>query len=192
MNGPAAPDRCGPPGGRPLPSGRPAASLARRYAALGYEGLLLAAIVFLVGFLTLPAALPAGADRPGLAVPPLPARVLSACFVFTAVGLYFTWSWTGGRRTLPMKTWRLAIARADGRPVDARTAVLRYAAAWIGPAVSLAAYAALRPANLAPHAAWLVPIGYLWPFVDPDGQFLHDRIAGTRIVMAPADAGAGT
>jgi uncharacterized RDD family membrane protein YckC len=169
-----------------VPADRPTASLARRYAALGYEGLLLAAILLLVGFLTLPAALPPGGAPRAIAVPPLAARVLSACFVFAAVGLYFTWSWTGGRRTLPMKTWRLAIVRSDGGPVDARRAVTRYAAAWIGPAVSLLAYAALRPSHLAAHAAWLIPIGYLWPFVDPDRRFLHDRIAGTRIVMAPA------
>jgi len=162
------------------------APLWRRYAALGYEGLLLAAIVLLVGFLTLPAVGPAGGERPVLAVPPLAARVLSACFVFAAAGLYCTWSWTGGRRTLPMKTWRLALVRAGGGAVDAKTAVARYVAAWIGPAASLVAYAVLQPANLGAHAAWLVPIGYLWPLVDRDRQFLHDRIAGTRIVTASA------
>jgi uncharacterized RDD family membrane protein YckC len=167
------------------------ASLWRRYAALGYEGLLLAAIVLLVGFLTLPAAPPAGGGRPVLAVPPLSARVLSACFVFAAAGLYFTWSWTGGRRTLPMKTWRLALVRSDGEAVDAKTAVARYAAAWIGPAVSLVAYTALQPAHLGIHAAWLVPLGYVWPLVDPDRQFLHDRIAGTRIVTAASDPSPG-
>lgn len=166
------------------------ASLWRRYAALGYEGLLLAAIVLLVGFLTLPAMRPAGGERPVLAVPPLSARVLSACFVFAAAGLYFTWSWTGGRRTLPMKTWCLAIVRSDGRAVDARSAVARYVAAWIGPATSLGAYAALQPAGLGAHAAWLVPLGYLWPLVDPERQFLHDRIAGTRMVtLSPTESG---
>ena len=163
------------------------APLWRRYAALGYEGLLLAAIVLLVGFLTLPAVRPAGGERPVLAVPPLSARVLSACFVFAAAGLYFTWSWTGGRRTLPMKTWRLAIVRSDGGVVDAKTAVARYVAAWIGPAASLGVYAALQPAGLGAHAAWLVPLGYLWPLVDPDRQFMHDRLAGTRIVTASPD-----
>ena len=166
------------------------APLARRFAALSYEGLLLAALVLVVGFLTLPA-LPAGGAGGALSLPPLPARVLSACLVFGAAGLYFTWSWTGGRRTLPMKTWRLALVRADGLNVDARTAVVRYLGAWIGPAASLAAYAALQPAHLGAQAAWFATIGYLWPIVDPDRQFLHDRIAGTRIVMAtppPASA----
>ncbi len=167
------------------------ASLWRRYAALGYEGLLLAAIVLLVGFLTIPAVGPAGGERAVLVVPPLSTRVLSACFVFAATGLYFTWSWTGGRRTLPMKTWRIAIVRAGGGAVDAKTAVARYVAAWIGPGASLIAYASLQPANLGAHAAWLVALGYLWPLVDPDGQFLHDRIAGTRIVTAASVPSSG-
>jgi uncharacterized RDD family membrane protein YckC len=162
------------------------APLVRRYAALSYEGLLLAAIVLVVGFLTLPA-MPAGVGDGRLALPPLPTRVLGACLTLGVAGLYFTWSWTGGRRTLPMKTWRLALVRADGRTVDARTAVVRYLAAWTGPAIALAAHAALQPLNAGAHTAWLVVVGYLWPLVDRDRQFLHDRIAGTRIVMASPD-----
>lgn len=162
---------------------RPNAPLARRYLALGYEGLLLAALVLLVGFLTLPLTTPTAVAARSLAVPPLAARVLSACLVFGAAGLYFTWSWTGGRRTLPMKTWALALARADGSPVDGKAAVVRYVAAWLGPAAALVAYEALHPAGLGAHALWLVALGYLWPFIDSDRQFLHDRIAGTRIVM---------
>ena len=120
-----------------------------------------------------------------LEVPPLPARALSALLVFGAAGLYFVWSWTGGRRTLPMKTWKLRLERSDGRPVDARTAVARYLAAWIGPSVALVAFVSLRPAPLASHAVWLVAVNYAWALVDRDGQFLHDRIAGTRIVVCP-------
>ena len=164
------------------------APLLRRYAALCYEGLLLAAMVFFVGFLTLPLA--ASGAGPSLGVPPIAARVLSACMVFGLVGLYYTWSWTGGRRTLPMKTWRLILIRADGGSVDGKTAVTRYLAAWIGPLASLVAFEALAPSNLAVHSVWLVAIGYLWPLVDPDRQFLHDRIAGTRIAIGREPQGA--
>ena len=48
----------------------------------GYEGLLLAAVILVTGFLTLPATR-AGAPASGLALPPLPARVFSACLVFS-------------------------------------------------------------------------------------------------------------
>jgi uncharacterized RDD family membrane protein YckC len=115
-------------------------------------------------------------------VPPLPARVLSACAIFAAAGLYCVWSWTGGRRTLPMKTWKVALQRVDGRLVDAKAAVTRYLAAWIGPIASLVAYELLKPASLGTHALWFASINFAWAFVDPERQFLHDRIAGTRIV----------
>jgi uncharacterized RDD family membrane protein YckC len=154
----------------------------RRYLALGYEGLLLAAIALLVGFLTLPVVAPAAGGNRILAVPPLAGRALSASLLFGTAGLYFVWSWTGGRRTLPMKTWKMTLARADGGPVDGKAAVVRYMAAWVGPAAALIAHSALSPAGLGAHALWLAALGYLWPLVDRDRQFLHDRVAGTRIV----------
>jgi uncharacterized RDD family membrane protein YckC len=155
----------------------------RRYAALAYEGLLLAAVVLLTGFLTLPATRAAASGT--LTLPPLPARVFSFCLVFGIAGLYFVWCWTGGRRTLPMKTWRMALVRADGRVVEARAAVVRYLCAWIGPLAALIAYEFLHPHDLGAHAAWCLALGYAWPAVDCERQFLHDRLAGTRLVMAP-------
>ena len=44
---------------------------------------------------------------------------------------------------------------------------------------------ALTPAHLVMHAAWLALLNYAWPIVDPERAFLHDRIAGTRIVAEP-------
>jgi uncharacterized RDD family membrane protein YckC len=145
---------------------------------------VLAAIALLIGFLTAPFVSGIAGGRPAFAVPPPGGRLLSACGVFVAVGAYFLWSWTGGRRTLPMKTWRMSLVRADARPVDARTAMTRYLAAWIGPASALAVYVALKPVGLGTHAAWLLALNFLWAFVDPERQFLHDRIAGTRIVLS--------
>lgn len=163
----------------------PRAGLLRRYAAVGYEGLLLAAIVWLVGLATVAVTSPGIGSSHALAVPGLVARIASGACVFAVVGAFYVWSWTGGRRTLPMKTWRLVLERRDGRAVDLRCAVIRYLAAWIGPLAALAAYAALAPARYALHAGWLVAFNYLWALVDPDRQFLHDRIAGTRIVYRP-------
>jgi uncharacterized RDD family membrane protein YckC len=127
---------------------------------------------------------------PGAAAPAAPrlpdvaGRVLSFCGLFAAGALYFGWFWTAGRRTLPMKTWRLALVRRDGRPLDRRTALLRYAAAWIGPVLALGAYLALRRAGagLGALAVPVLALNFLGAFVDPERAFLHDRIAGTRIV----------
>ena len=182
---------------RPAPSaaqplGRRNASLLRRYAAVAYESLLIAAIVLVTGFLTLPLVSRGANATPALEVPSLPARALSACAVFGIAGLYCVWSWTGGRRTLPMKTWRLGIERRDGRAVDTRTAVTRYLAVWIGPLAALVAYEALKPSAFGIQTLWLAGFNYVWALVDPDRQFLHDRIAGTRITWkGPSAEGSG-
>ena len=88
--------------------------------------------------------------------------------VFGACWLYCVWSWTGGRRTLPMKTWRLR-PRHRRRRAGHRSggAALRYLAAGSGPALALAAYLALHPFGLGAHATWLVAFNFLWAFVDP-------------------------
>jgi len=175
-----------PSGGRPspFPAGPPipaSASLARRFAALVYEALLASAMVLVVGFLTAPLAA-TGTGRPWPEIPDLPARTLSFCIVCAAVALYFGWSWSGGRRTLAMKTWHIALVRGDAGEVDAKAAITRFAAAWIGPAAALAACLALGPSGHGAQAAWLLGLNYVWAFVDPERRFLHDRIAGTRLV----------
>ena len=104
------------------------------------------------------------------------------CGVFAAGALYFGWMWSGGRRTLPMKTWRINLVLRDGAAVDPKTALIRYAAAWIGPGLALLAYIALKSTGYGKHALWLLGLGYAWALIDPDRQFLHDRIAGTRII----------
>ncbi len=159
----------------------------RRLAAAGYEALLLGAVLLLAGLVLAPAISPApGASvhRP-LPIPSFAARALSFAALLGVGALYFGWSWSGGRRTLPMKTWRMRLVRRDGAAVTPRTALLRYGAAWIGPAAALLAYAALAPGGHGGAAPWLAALNYAWALVDPAGLFLHDRIAGTRIVADP-------
>ncbi len=159
------------------------AGLLSRLGAAVYEALLATALAFMTGFVTLPLVSPGtAATATQLTVPPVPARVALFCIVFSVIALYYVWCWTGGRRTLPMKTWRMRIEKADGGPPAADTALLRYLAAWIGPVVALLAYAFLRDRGLGMIALGLAGFNFLWAAVDPDRQFLHDRIAGTRIV----------
>jgi uncharacterized RDD family membrane protein YckC len=158
------------------------ASLPRRLAALAYEALLVAALALVVGFLTVPLSSSAPGTVQPLRVPDLPARVLSFALVFAAAAVYFGWSWTAHRRTLAMKTWRIALVRTDAGPLTRKIALVRYFCAWIGPVAALAAYLALRPVGLGALALPFLAFNFLWALVDPDRQFLHDRIAGTRIV----------
>ena len=170
-----------------LPNDPPArdASLARRLGALLYEALLLVAMALIAGFALLPLTTPhAAADR-ALAVPSVIARTAMFCLLAAGAAWFYAWSWSEGRRTLPQKTWRLALVDANGHPPTRRMALARYAAAWIGPVAALAAYAALRPIGHARYAAALLAANYAWALVDRDRRFLHDRIAGTRLVREP-------
>ena len=134
----------------------PIPSLGRHLACLLYEGLVVVAIL-LIGFL-IPQIVLHGF---GMTSPP---RLLWV-HVFALLLIYFVWCWTHGGQTLPMKTWKLRVVSADGSRLRPLQAVLRYMAAW--PSILLGG------------------VGILWALVDSEHRFLHDRIAGTRIVLEP-------
>jgi uncharacterized RDD family membrane protein YckC len=91
-------------------------------------------------------------------------HVLQA-WVLVVAGAYFAWFWTRGGQTLPMKTWRIRLVRADGAGVGLWRAIHRYVIAALG-------FLALG-------------LGFWWALVDRDRQFLHDRLAGTALVDVP-------
>ena len=141
-------------------------------------------MLFAVNFLLLPLVSPGRAlVAHSLTVPDLPTRVILFCAMFGTAAIYFVWCWTGDRRTLPMKTWRMRLVDRDGARLNYETAFARYLAAWIGPGLALLTYVFLRPSGLGAVAIVPLALNYLAAFVDPEKQFLHDRIAGTRLVQ---------
>lgn len=129
--------------------------IRRRLVCMLYESLVVFSIL-LIGFLLPQIVLSGFHFEPS-------ARILWL-HVLLLLLVYFAWCWLNGGQTLPMKTWKLRIVSAEGTVLRPLQAVLRYLAAW--------------PSIL------LLGIGILWALFDKDGQFLHDRIAGTRIVSA--------
>ena len=158
------------------------ASLRRRLGALVYEALLLTALVFVVGFVTLPIVSGRGSDAHLLALPAIFNRVILFCCEFAALAAYCVWFWSYGRRTLAQKTWQLRVVDRVGAPLSTRLALARYLACWIGPALAFALALMLRPFELAAYAAWLIGFNFLWGVIDRERLFLHDRIAGTRVI----------
>ncbi|CAG0973459.1 hypothetical protein BURK1_01351 [Burkholderiales bacterium] len=159
-------------------AGAASAGLASRLAALVYEALVAAALALVAGFALTPLMSPSASPSVAPILPAMAGRVAGFALLVAALGAYFVWGWTGGRRTLPMKTWRLRLVDRDGAPPGARRAIARYFAAWIGPAIAILAYAATQS-----HLAWAaLAIGCAWALVDRDRAFLHDRLAGTRVV----------
>lgn len=129
--------------------------IRRRLVCMLYESLVVFSIL-LIGFL-LPQIVLSGFHFE------LSPRMLWL-HVFLLLMAYFVWCWLNGGQTLPMKTWKLRLISAEGTAPRPLQAVLRYLAAW--------------PSIL------LFGIGIFWVLFDEDSQFLHDRIAGTRIVNA--------
>jgi len=164
----------------PTPTGvtAPEAGIGRRFGAVVYETLVVAAIALVAGFAFAPFVSPAAGPSGPLVVPEGWGRVVGLVGLVAVLAVHFVWGWTGGRRTLPMKTWRLALVDAAGAPPAVTRALARYAAAWLGPMAAVALVGATHS-----RYGWLVlALPWAWAFVDPARRFLHDRIAGTRLV----------
>lgn len=136
-------------------NGAPPASLARRTLALIYEVLLLTALL-LVG--ALPFVMLTPELGRGLA------RPLFQFYLVALTGAYFIWQWRRGGRTLAMKTWRLRLVTRDGTPLTWAHASKRFVFALTG--------------------TLLLGVGFLWALADRESLFLHDRLAGTKIVRS--------
>jgi uncharacterized RDD family membrane protein YckC len=77
-------------------------------------------------------------------------------FILVMFAGYFLWSWLRGGQTLAMKAWGIRLV--DVTPAKA---LLRFVL-----------------------AVALLPVSIPWAFFDRDRQFLHDRLARTRLVNA--------
>jgi uncharacterized RDD family membrane protein YckC len=85
-------------------------------------------------------------------------RHLLQLFIGFFFAAYFLWSWLRGGQTLAMKAWRIRLVG-----VTPLKALVRFVLAML-----------------------LVPtlVSIVWSLYDRDRQFLHDRLAGTRLVFA--------
>ena len=77
-------------------------------------------------------------------------------FIVAMFAAYFLWCWLRSGQTLAMKAWGIRLV-----DVTPRKALVRFVL-----------------------AAALLPVSIAWALFDRDRQFLHDRLAGTRLVNA--------
>ena len=134
-----------------------APGILRRVASMAYETLLLSGILLVS--LILPHLL-IGAFANRVAAP----TVLWA-HLFLVLLVYFVGFWSRGGQTLAMKTWRTRLVSCTGQAIRPAQALRRFL--WCWPSLALGG------------------IGLLWAFFDRDRQFLHDRLAGTRLIAIP-------
>jgi uncharacterized RDD family membrane protein YckC len=130
------------------------AGLARRLGSIGYEALLLTAVLFLSTWIFL---------FFGQFLDATIARALLQLWLLAITGTYLVYCWTHGGQTLPMKTWHVRLAKRDGGTVPMQTAVKRFFLVLL--------------------SAGACGLGFAWALVDRERQFLHDRLAGTRLFV---------
>jgi uncharacterized RDD family membrane protein YckC len=134
------------------------AGFGRRFAALLYDSLLLAALLMVFTAAAL-------FFTHGRAV--VPETVGAWVYLYRAglVGViagYFVLNWMHSGQTLGMRAWHLRTVDEFGKPVTAAKALLRFVIAVL----------AWAPAAL----------GVLWLYWDPERLALHDRLSRTRVV----------
>lgn len=154
-------------------------TVKRRVIAMVYEAFLLVAVealaVFIYIFVTGNRQEPA--YRAGLMV-----------FLFLVTAAYFVHAWSGSGFTLAMKTWRIKVVKVGAARVPFRNAAVRYLLAWGWFAPALLVGSLMDLHRFKEWAVVLVLGLIAWgltAFLDKDRQFLHDRIAGTRLIALP-------
>ena len=131
--------------------------LMRRLAAILYDMLLVAALLFL-------ATVPFIAMRGGEPVEAGDNVLYRITLVIVVYG-FFVGFWTRSGRTLGMQSWGLQLETTSGEKPTIAAASIRFFAAVLSWA----------PAGL----------GFLWQLWDKESLTWHDRISGTRVVYYP-------
>ena len=152
-------------------------SRSRLFASMMYEGVLLFAVTFLAGYLfdTLTQ------SRHGLVL-----RGTRQIWLFFAIGAYFFICWRRNGQTLPMKAWHIRLQSTKGGALTWPQMLARYALMWPIPlAGSALIWAAATLSGWPAFLMFIVAtpfLVFLPTWFTQNGQFLHDRLAGTRLI----------
>ncbi|KQQ31896.1 hypothetical protein ASF61_16225 [Duganella sp. Leaf126] len=154
-------------------------TIRRRLVAMVYELLLAFAVLFLP-FLIFEMATGAGHTSA--------IEHLRQVLAFVVLGIYFIHQWTRTGQTLAMRTWRLQLIHPGHDRVAPRVAALRYLLCWLWvlPALVVCGVFGLQHWQALGAVGAGVLLWSLTALLDRDRQFLHDRLAGTRLVQLPA------
>ena len=150
----------------------PPASFLARIASMVYELLLVTAVLLVASvpflfFYFLYLFLIGNAMTGWLLLPRWFIRVFQL-YLTGVLFAYFSAFWMRSGQTLAMKTWRIRLVNRSGGLLTLRQSALRFVIALIG--------------------LLLAGVGFWWALFDRDRQFLHDRMAGTRLVRVPRKA----
>jgi uncharacterized RDD family membrane protein YckC len=125
----------------------------RRIICLLYEFLILLAIIFIASFIFHLVFRDTNASY---------FKPLYQLYLLFVMGYYFIWFWTHGGQTLAMQAWKIRIVTSEGQMLSNRKAIIRYLLAVTG--------------------TLFLGAGFLWALIDREHLYLHDRLAGTRLI----------
>lgn len=150
--------------------------LRRRLGAFIYEGVLLFGVIMAAGlvYALLTNQRHALQGSTGLRI-----------YLFVVLGLYFVWFWTRQGQTLAMRTWRIKLVTVSGDRPGALRASCRYLVAWLWflPALLSLWLWGVRGGGAAFGAVTVGVLAYAaLAWLNPQRQFLHDIVCGTRLV----------
>ena len=124
--------------------------LARRFAAIIYDALLLFAVVFAA---SIPVMVPFNITYDH------PLYFLYVFYIYGVGFLYFGGFWTHGGQTLAMKTWKIKVTDLEHNQISWKQAFIRYLVALV---------------------SWLVfGLGFLWALFSRDKKTWHDLASRT-------------
>ena len=159
-----------------------APGIARRIFSMLYEATLLFAVAFIATWLFQFAA--GGAIVTGWQ------RTALQAYLAAVFAAYFMWCWLRGGQTLAMKAWGIRLVVPGKARVPPAVAIKRLvlAGAFVG------AFCAALLGAFMHRDPWIAFItlaisgsGIGWALFDRDRQFLYDRLAGTRLVLAKSE-----
>ena len=105
-------------------------------------------------------------------------------WLFVVLGMYFVFFWSRSGQTLAMKTWRIRVVDDIREKLPIIKAIVRYCLAWMWflPGLAIAGQFGLKTWS----SVTVLGIGAgLWALTavfDEDHQFLHDKLAKTRLI----------
>jgi uncharacterized RDD family membrane protein YckC len=138
-------------------NGQHSAGFGRRFAALIYDALLLAALAMILTA----CAMMFTHGRPILYESVGAWQYLYRAGLVALVVLYYGFQWRRSGQTLGMRAWRIVVRNKNAAPLS------------IGQLLRRLTYGALSWGGAG--------LGVFWIYLDSEGLALHDRLSGTRV-----------
>jgi len=148
-------------------------SLIKRLAAIGYDSLLVFALLFISSGIYIEiarriehiASAKVTTGQVVTEIAPAASGPLFTIYLTLVVGLFFSYFWCNTGQTLGMQSWRLKIQNADGSLISIKQAFIRYCVAI----VSLCFFGA----------------GYFWVLIDKENKTWHDKASNSETIVLP-------